>query len=188
MGREAYRMGVKLINPKIAKDIIVSEMESLGARDTQKGNYGKIDMEIAFDEGYLEILIYNQLEYTLLLNESLYPNDTEKHLKSQEAPNVSVLEMRFAKANSPDLVDRIVGILRTMMEKGIIKEVGDLEVRESIDISDYALFKERVKQAHDEFIFWNGKIPYPIRCNEVYDTLHKLYPERYRINASKKLD
>lgn len=180
MGREAYRMGVRFVNPEISKDKVVEELSSLGACDTQKGRYGQVDMEIPFEEGYLEILVYNLREYQRLLDEALFSNDAEKRKRYLEKPNHTAMEMRFAKLNSVDLVVKIINVMKRLHEKGIIEKIGDLEVRETIDLHDYSAFKERVRKAKNEFESWHHTIPYPIRCNEVYETYHRLYPEEYK--------
>ncbi len=187
MGREAYRMGVKFVNTEISKNEIIEELLELGAIDTQKGQYGQIDMEIPFAEGYLEMLIYNQREYRKLMDEALYSSENLKHLKSDETPNNTLMEMRFAKLNSVDLVDRIMEVMTTLHQKGIIEKVGDIETRQTINFDEYSDFKDRVKKAKEEYESWHHSLPYPIRCSEVYDTYHKLYPEEYRIGSSNDL-
>ena len=188
MGREAYRMGIRFVDNAISKDKVVEELLALGAIDTQKGRYGQVDMEIPFEEGYLEMLIYSQREYRKFMDEALYSSEDLKHLIDREVPNNTVLEMRFAKLNSVDLVDKIMEVMTKLHQKGIIQKVGDLETRQTINFNDYSDFKERAKKAKEEYERWHHSLPYPIRCSEVYDTYHKLYPEEYKAGSSDDLE
>lgn len=187
MGREAYRMGVRFVNAEISKDEVVQELLALGAIDTFNGRHGQVEMEIPFEEGYLEMLIYNQREYRKLMDDALYSSEDMKHLKSEEAPNNTLMEMRFAKLNSVDLVDKIMEIMIKLHNKGIVNEVGDLETRQTIVLENYSDFKERVKAAKAEYESWHHSLPYPIRCSEVYDTYHKLYPHEYILGSTNYL-
>jgi hypothetical protein len=187
MGREAYRLGVRFVNPEFPKEKVVKELLALGAYDTHKGRYGQVDMEIAFKEGYLEMLVYNLREYRKLLDESLYSSEDLKHMRNEEKPNHTVMEMRFAKLNSVDLVDRIMEVMIKLHQRNIVEKVGDLEVKQTIDIFNYSEFKECVKKAKAEYESWHHSLPYPIRCSEVYDTYHKLYPDEYKITSSDNL-
>jgi hypothetical protein len=190
MGREAYRMGVRFVNPEISKEKVIEELLDLGAIDTKRGKFEKVYLEFAFEEGFVEILVYNQREYAKLLDESLYLDNTENLQSYLEKPNHTVMEMRFAKVNSIKLVDKIIDLMRILKENKLIKEVGDLEVRETIDLTDYSKFKEHVKHSKSEFESWHHTIQYPIRCSEVYETYHRLYPEEYKtgntINGMQK--
>ena len=186
MGREAYRIGVRFENPQVPKETVVEELINLGATNTEKGKFGQVDLEIEYKEGYLEMLLYNLGEYRTLIDEALYLKDEDKHLRSKDRPNRTILEMRFAKANSVEMADRIVELMRVLKDKHIVKEVGDLEKRETIDLDDYSEFKERVKTAKEEFETWHRTVPYPIRCSEYFEIYHKLYPDEYVTEESTK--
>lgn len=161
MGREAYRLGAKFIDPEISIEVVIEELFALGAIITTKGSSGQSEIEIPFAEGFLEMLLYSKSG-------------------NRKSANQTILEMRFAKVNSVDLVDRIINVMRKLKEKQIIEEVGDLEKRETIDLEDYSRFKERVRIAKEEFESWHHPLPTPIRCSEVYETYHRLYPDEYK--------
>lgn len=147
MGREAYRMRVRFTNPEISKERVVEELLSLGAYKTNEGQNGQMELEAAFDEGHIEMLIYNQREYIQMLFDTMCFEETGIHLKAQETPNITVMEIRFAKADSVDLVDKTIELMQILKERGILKEVSDLEARQTIDLLNYSAFKDRVKKA-----------------------------------------
>ncbi|EGO64882.1 hypothetical protein [Acetonema longum] len=171
MGREAYRIGIKLSgNP--AKEDVIKAFERLDAKKTNEGEFSDITMEILFrTEGYLEILLNNPAEHEAARNKIAYETGEIKSIPTPTAFDKLIVFMRFAKPNSVGIVDKIISLIKQFKQMIPIDMVKDFEANIKIDLDNYADFRERVLQAKQEFEGWHPKVEYPIRCRDVYKVI-----------------
>jgi hypothetical protein len=152
LGYEAYRLIVKLQNLSITD--MKRELLSHGAKLIEEIG-SSITMEIENLNGVIEILL----------------NTTNKN-------NEIGMSIRFAKPNDIGIVNDIMSLLGKLKHKYDLVYVRDTETKKEIDIDDYSLLVETIKNSKSDFEEYFPDIPHPIRCKDVFSTFRKIHPEK----------
>lgn len=165
MGQEAYRLAVRFETSDKSK--IYKKLIEYNAKVVEECKNGDIEFEITTCNGFIEL-------YLTCVKHETPSTEGVKEIHIGKA----VLRIRFAKSNSNDLVDDIVNFVSKLSEDLNIEYFGDAETKKSIEFEDYNSLKVSVINAKKDFESYFSKLPYPIRCKDVFPTFRELNPDR----------
>lgn len=172
MGLEAYRLCIKFSSNPTLEDV-ESILVSLGGNILSKEPNGDSEINFNFNEGIIEILISTIKDQNKILAQ-ITGQQTHKIKVNPEEIGKTILNLRFAKPNSLEIVDKIIQLLKDLDTNIKIKFVGDIESKHEINLENYDDFKTRVFNAKEEFNKWFPPIPYPVSCKDVFNSIRKI--------------
>lgn len=158
MGLEAYRIGL-VFYENIDKETLKNSLEKVGVEVINKDKNGDILLEKRYDEGFIEFMI--------------------RELNNKNA----IVNLRIAKPNSDQIFFFLFKLLSKLNDLKRISKIKDYEANKDFDLSNTLPIRENFIKLRNKFIKWYPDLPYPIRCEEVFEKYHELHPEEYRTDC-----
>lgn len=155
MGLEAYRMGL-VFRERSDKEKVKTCLEKVGIEVISKDKNGDVLLEKRYNKGFIEFMI--------------------REIDNKNA----VVSLRIAKPNSDKVFFCLFELLGDLNKLKEILKIKDYELKRDFDLINTSLILENFIKLKNEFAKWYPDLPYPIRCEEVFEEYHKLHPEEYK--------
>lgn len=169
MGLESYRIGVKFLDApsfENLKNILVS----FGVTFLESNEMG-IEMEAVFSNCIIELLISKVMDRKKIL-ENISGKKNKSLSFNSDNIGETLLNIRFAKLNPPEVIDEIIYLLRKLDKVSKLKLIWDLESKCEIDLNSYETLKRQYSASQINFNKWFNFSYKPIRCKDVFKDIN----------------